>query len=331
MRRRQSKAAPVSGLIVYTYAKLCVLIIISDIISMIELRHLRCFLGIARERTITRAAEALHISQPALSRTLQELEEDLGQQLIVRGKPLTLTAKGELLRQRAESMLDYFENFKQEISSEADELTGTITIAAGESPSVELLAAAFFKLKERWPRIRFALKSGNEFDVTTALNSGLADFGILIASPKAAEYYHLILPQRDPWVLWVPEEHALAQKERIEPQDFADLPVVLSAQSLHNNEFAGWLGPFKEKLLPAGYYSMPYHAYIFARQGRLPLLTLADLICPARADHYKALPLYPVLDAQLHLVWTSAVYASPLCRAFVQQVKMELTCGLQSQ
>ena len=229
MRRRQSKAAPVSGLIVYTYAKLCVLIIISDIISMIELRHLRCFLGIARERTITRAAEALHISQPALSRTLQELEEDLGQQLIVRGKPLTLTAKGELLRQRAESMLDYFENFKQEISSEADELTGTITIAAGESPSVELLAAAFFKLKERWPRIRFALKSGNEFDVTTALNSGLADFGILIASPKAAEYYHLILPQRDPWVLWVPEEHALAQKERIEPQDFADLPVVIHA------------------------------------------------------------------------------------------------------
>ena len=68
-----------------------------------------------------------------------------------------------------------------------------------------------------------------------------------------------------------------------------------------------------------------------AIKGRLPLLTLADLICPARADHYKALPLYPVLDAQLHLVWTSAVYASPLCRAFVQQVKMELTCGLQSQ
>ena len=291
---------------------------------MIELRHLRCFLGTVRERTISSAAEKLHISQPALSRTLQELEEDLGQQLIVRGKPLTLTAKGELLRRRAYDLLELYEHLKAEINSAEQELCGTITLAIGESPALEFLASCMQELQQRWPKVSFSLKSGNEDDVAAALNAGLADFGILIASARAHEYEHLILPWADHWQIIVPEESPLSQLKSISAADLSNQPVICSAQSLQNNEFAGWLGAVKDKINLRGTYNLPYNAYIFARHSRVCMLSLEGLVRTQPGDGMKTLPLTPPLSAQLHLVWRTSVYTSPLCCAYLNMLRMRL-------
>ena len=294
---------------------------------MIELRHLRCFLCISRERTITKAADVLHISQPALSRTLQELEDELGQKLIIRNKPITLTPKGELLRRRAETMIDYFEKLKKEIKADDSDLSGTITLAVGESPSIDFLAHCMRKLRELHPHITFDIKSGNECDVIAELDNQTADFGVLIASPKAAEYQHLILPMRDTWSLIIPSEHELAQKERICPEDLADLPLIMSSQAQYNRDFSGWLGTVSAKLHIVGNYNLPYNGYIFAKRCRLCMLVLADLVEISPEDKMQIRPLLPVLDAQLHLVWNSDIYVSPLCKSFLDMVKTQLTLG----
>ena len=76
-----------------------------------DIRVLRYFLAVAREENITRAAETLHIAQPSLSRQLMELEEELGKQLLVRGKrKVTLTEDGILLRKRAEEIVALLES-----------------------------------------------------------------------------------------------------------------------------------------------------------------------------------------------------------------------------
>ncbi len=68
-----------------------------------EIRVLRYFLAVAREQSISGAAEALHISQPTLSRQLMDMEEELGKQLFTRGnRRITLTEEGLFLRKRAE-------------------------------------------------------------------------------------------------------------------------------------------------------------------------------------------------------------------------------------
>ena len=67
-----------------------------------EFRVLQYFLAIAREESISAAAEALHITQPTLSRQIKELEDEFGKQLFVRGnRKITLTEEGMLLRRRA--------------------------------------------------------------------------------------------------------------------------------------------------------------------------------------------------------------------------------------
>lgn len=77
---------------------------------MIETRLLNYFLTIAREQNITRAAEALHLTQPTLSKQIKELEGHLGKQLLIRGKKkVTLTDEGAFLRARAQEMLELME------------------------------------------------------------------------------------------------------------------------------------------------------------------------------------------------------------------------------
>ena len=80
-----------------------------------EFRVLRYFLTVAREGSITAAANSLHLTQPTLSRQLQDLEKELGQKLFVRGKyKVSLTPEGMMLRKRAEEIVDMVDKTESE-------------------------------------------------------------------------------------------------------------------------------------------------------------------------------------------------------------------------
>ncbi len=107
------------------------------ILPYMDLRILRYFLAVADEGNITRAAERLHVSQPALSTQLAALEDELGHKLLERSaRGITLTAKGLALRQRADDLVDLAERVEAEIkASDTDEIVGTVSIGAGETPA----------------------------------------------------------------------------------------------------------------------------------------------------------------------------------------------------
>ncbi len=94
-----------------------------------DIRVLQYFLTVAREGSITRAAELLHMTQPPLSRALMDLEQELGKQLLIRGsRKITLTEEGLILRKRAEEMVELMEKTKTEITSSAENVSGDIYI-----------------------------------------------------------------------------------------------------------------------------------------------------------------------------------------------------------
>lgn len=99
-----------------------------------ELRELRYFLAVAREGSITKAAELLFITQPSLSKQMQNLEREVGRPLFDRGsRKITLTETGRLLKKRAEEMLALYEKTEREISVPPDEVRGEVFIGGGES------------------------------------------------------------------------------------------------------------------------------------------------------------------------------------------------------
>ena len=98
-----------------------------------ELRVLKYFLAVAREENITRVAEQLHVSRPAVSRKIAQLEEELGIRAFERkGKRVTLTEEGRLLRRRPQKMLDLAEKTARDFRREPYQLTGKITIGSEE-------------------------------------------------------------------------------------------------------------------------------------------------------------------------------------------------------
>ena len=98
-----------------------------------EIRVLRYFLTIVREESITRAAEALHITQPTLSRQIAQMEEDMGVKLFDRGtRKIVLTNEGLLLRRRAEEILELVDKTERELAEQDEKVEGTVSIGCGD-------------------------------------------------------------------------------------------------------------------------------------------------------------------------------------------------------
>lgn len=115
----------------------------------LDIRVLQYFLAVAREESITKAAEALRMTQPPLSRQLKDLEDELGKQLLIRGsKKVTLTEDGMLLRKRAEELVDLMEKTKAELASSNENINGEIHIGCGETEAISFLAQAAQNLQK---------------------------------------------------------------------------------------------------------------------------------------------------------------------------------------
>ena len=163
-----------------------------------EIRELKYFLAIAREQSISKAAEFLYMTQPSLSRQMQNLEREIGKQLFLRGnKKITLTETGILLRKRAEEMLALYEKTQSEISAPIESISGDIYIGGGESYAIETIAQVAKELHTENPNITFHLYSGDASDVTEKLDKGLLDFGILVEPADLKQYEYLRLPLKD--------------------------------------------------------------------------------------------------------------------------------------
>ena len=160
-----------------------------------ELRVLRYFLAVAREESISGAAEALHVTQPTLSRQMMELEEELGKTLFLRGKrKISLTEEGMFLRKRAQEIVTLVEKTESEFSAAEETISGDVHIGGGETDAMRLIARAAHRLQSAYPHIAYHLFSGNADDVTERLDRGLVDFGVFIEPADLSKYDFIKLP-----------------------------------------------------------------------------------------------------------------------------------------
>ena len=207
-----------------------------------DIRVLQYFLAVAREESITKAAEALRMTQPPLSRQLKDLEEELGKQLLIRGsKKVTLTEDGMLLRKRAEELVDLMEKTKAELASSSENINGDIYIGCGETESISFLAQAAQDLQQKHPLIHYHIYSGDEERVMERLDKGLIDFGLLVGATDISKYDYITLPQKDLWGVLMRKDSPLAEKETICAEDLWDKPLIVSHQTSINTEMFHWL------------------------------------------------------------------------------------------
>ena len=273
-----------------------------------EIRVLKYFLVVAREGGITKAANFLHLTQPTLSRQLQDLEKELGQKLLLRGQHnVTLTPEGHILRQRAEEIIDMVDKTEQEFHSIKDVIGGTVYIGSGESHTIKLITDIIKDVQTQYSEIKFDLLSGNAEDITEKLDKGLLDFAVLIEPIDISKYDFLTLPDKDRWGVIMKNNSPLAKLDKIKQSDLKNLPLVFSKQvykrSSQDNEFRKWFKKDFEKLNIVATYNLIYNAGLMADSGIGYVIGLDKLLNTMNNSNLTFRPLYPTLESGLNIVW----------------------------
>ncbi len=290
-----------------------------------DIRVLQYFLAVAREESITKAAETLRMTQPPLSRQLKDLEEELGKQLLIRGsKKVTLTEDGMLLRKRAEELVDLMEKTKAELTSSNENINGDIYIGCGETESISFLAQAAQELQKKHPLIHYHIYSGDEERVMERLDKGLIDFGLLVGASDISKYDYIKLPQKDLWGVLMRKDSPLAEKENICAEDLWDKPLIVSHQTSTNTEMFRWLKSDISKLNIVSTYDLVYNAAQFVKKGFGYVIALDKLINTTGDSNLCFRPLYPALEAELCIVWKKYQVLSRASNTFLQQLQQKV-------
>lgn len=237
-----------------------------------EIRVLRYFLAIAREGSITNAANFLHVTQPTLSRQIHDLENELGQKLFTRcSHNMALTAEGMILRKRAEEIISMVDKTEAEFTSMVEAVGGDIYIGGGETDAIKFVAKVAKELHDTYPNIHYHLYSGNAQDVTERLDKGLLDFGVLVQPADISKYDYLNIPAKDTWGVVMRKDSPLAKKETICKEDLIGVPLICSRQAIleerSKNEFAMWFGEAFDRLDIVTTFNLVYNAAIMVDAG----------------------------------------------------------------
>jgi DNA-binding transcriptional LysR family regulator len=195
----------------------------------IGLRHLTCFVAVAQERTLARAAQRLHVSQPAVSKTLSDLERLAGRQLVERGRA------GRQLTPAGEEFLRYAAEATRAVDAAAVALSPSrtaappvLTVASLYTAAGGLLAQAIARLQARRPDARIAIRTLHNPELLAALKSGEAHLAVgRMAEPDMMRGISFELLYAESLAVVTRPGHPLLRRTATSPRDLLGYPLVI--------------------------------------------------------------------------------------------------------
>ena len=280
-----------------------------------ELRVLRYFLAVAREENITKAATLLHITQPTLSRQLMQLEQELGVTLFHRSQyRVILTEDGMLLRRRAQEIVELADKAAHELQHRDEMLSGEVAIGCGETAAMSFLSQHIYDFRVMHPQVQFRIYSAIADDVKERIEKGLLDMGLLAEPVDIGRYAFLRAPQKDRWGVLVPNDHPLAKKDGVSPEDLSGIPLLMSGRETVRNELASWFGDVYETLEIAATFDLILNAANMVKNG------VGAALC-FHLENISAdltfVPLVPSLETGTVLAWKKDQSMSPAAEQFL--------------
>ena len=291
-----------------------------------DIRVLRYFLTVAREGSFSRAAEALYLSQPTLSRQIREMEEELGVQLLNRtNRNIRLTAEGHRFRRRAQEIVDLMDKTQAEFSGPEEEIAGEIMIGCGETQIMREIAKVAIPLQRDYPGIRFNLYSANADDVSEKLDQGLLDFGLMFEPFDMGRYDTLLLPFSDTIGFLMQENHPLAGKESIRMEDAEGFPMIMPRQGQFLSSSASLMNVSYDisRLNIVCYYNLLFNAAVMVEQGMGIAYCLEHLADISEHTGLTFRPLDPPMTNRLRLAWKKNQVFSPAAELFLTRIKQQ--------
>ena len=193
---------------------------------IMDLTLLRSFLAVADAGTITKAAERVGVSQPALTRRIQQLEEHLGAPLLARSrKGAELTEIGKLVAAEARLLVDRFDHLREQVAAYLGLEGGTVRIGGGATAVSFMLPPAIAAFQADYPSVRFRLKEAGSSEVAEDVAAGRLELGV-VTLPVQARDLEVRPLMEDRIVLVARHDHPLASKLRVLAVELTGLAFV---------------------------------------------------------------------------------------------------------
>ncbi|MBB3109719.1 DNA-binding transcriptional LysR family regulator [Paenibacillus phyllosphaerae] len=284
-----------------------------------DVRHLHYFLEVARQKSFTRAAEALFITQPTISKMIKNLEEELGVILFDRvGKRIELTDAGAILLAQAQQMVQSFEQMQGSL----DELTavkrGRIRIGLPPMIGVSFFPKVIGKFREQYPKIALQLYEYGAKKVEAEVGSGELDIGVILL-PTKAEQFNSFTFAKQQLMLVVHPRHRLAEYSCVPLIELKDEPFLLYHEqfTLHDRIIAECRRLHFE---PNVVYKSTQWDFIREMAAEnLGVALLPEAVCrELDPERLRAIPLVdPVIPWHVAMIWRRDGYLSFAAREWI--------------
>lgn len=291
-----------------------------------EIRVLKYFLTVVREQSITKAAEALHITQPTLSRQIAQMEDEIGVRLFERGsRKITLTNEGLLLRRRAEEILQLVDKTEKELIEQDEQVEGKITIGCGEIGAVQLLPDLFESFHEKYPLVTFDIYSATADHVKEQMERGLVDIGLLLEPIDIERYDFIRLDMKERWVVVMRPDCSLAEKEYVTAKELSKLPLIMPRRLKVQSELSGWFGDYYDGLNVMFTSNLNTNAAVMVSRGLGYAIAIEGMMPFWDQSKITYRPLNPSLTATSVLTWKRGQPFSLAATKFIEHLKCFLS------
>jgi DNA-binding transcriptional LysR family regulator len=281
-----------------------------------DLRHLRYFQAVAEELSFSKAAQRLHIAQPALSRAVKELEDHLGTMLLDRNRrSVALTAAGRVLLNETGLLLQRFDEALRKVQRTAAGEEGELRLGFIGPPTQTFLGRVLQEFRRRHPRVSVALEERTPERVWEMVVRGRLDIGltrpVLASRALGLQTAHL---RKERLCVVIPRTHPLAKNTSVRWRALADEPLIILARregvGLHDAVLdACRQAQFTPKLAhtPSLISTVLSYAEAGAGVGIIP-----DSVCSLGAGLSVVFrPLIPAHSVELVMVWSDQVESPP--------------------
>lgn len=288
-----------------------------------ELQQLRYFLAVVEEKNINRAARILRISQPALSRQLQRLEDELNGVLFDRTPSgIVLTENGYYLAERAREMVTLADKIVTNLTTE-ETLHGDLYIGGGETTSMLSVIRAFHEMHQQHPEVTIRIHSGNGQDILDKLDKGILDFGLVIEPFDVKEYHHLQLATADRWGILTRRDHPLGRQTTVDAADLRNAPLIISEQTKDQQQFAEKTGLDFNASRIVGTYNLLFNASLLVKEGLGHAVCLEHIINTTGSE-LIFVPLLPNVTSNTFLIWKKEAVLSRPAKKLLEWINDQL-------
>lgn len=286
-----------------------------------DIRTLRYFISVSEERSLTVAAGKLGISQPALSKSMKELETEMGLQLFVRNSRGTaLTEAGRVLYDRAREIIEMTDRVVSEIRSTNQNRGCSVNIGLGESPDIDFISDSFSRILDELPESRINLYSDNLEGIRSKLEMGFIDIAVILGPVDRNIYEGFSTGHETCYGILMREDDPLIELESIGRDNLRGRAIVGLRGSDHHVGLDDMFGDIFERQSVAS-YNLINNAASMVRKGVGVAVTLEWLYNRIDNSGLRFVPLRPTMVVDTSIVWLKNRRLSVSAAALVDDLR----------